>query len=130
MGIDYIRKFLRPPEKRGSYSNELLAVLQAHTESGRLSYSSCCCLIGIPTADHALHSSEAMVAGDPQHKHLEISRLTLAFALQAEEEFFLLGPRVNGDRVRRERLLPLIREEMERREIERQPKATGELAAV
>ena len=110
MEIDNIRKFLAT-----SYSDEKLAALLAHAESGRLSYSSCCCLIGIPTANHALHGAEQMVYNPSSHVHL--SRKTLPFAREAEEEFYRLADDRKDDRQRRKRLLPLIREEMERREI-------------
>ena len=49
-----IANFLRRPEDGGAYTDHQLAALLAHAEDGKLVHYSCCCLIGIPTADHAL----------------------------------------------------------------------------
>jgi hypothetical protein len=92
-----------------NYSDEQLAALLAHAESGRLSYNSCCCLVGIPLATHALRGEhEYDFEGE---MHLDRGR-ELPWAKEAELEFALLGP----DRTRRRILMPLVLAEMERRE--------------
>jgi hypothetical protein len=92
-----------------NYSDEQLAALLAHAQSGKLSYNSCCCLVGIPLATHALRGEhEYDFDGEA---HLERGR-ELPHAREAESEFALLGP----DRARREALARLILAEMERRE--------------
>jgi len=92
-----------------NYSDEQLAALLAHAESDRLSYNSCCCLVGISAATHALRGEhEYDFDGDA---HLERGR-QLPWAKEAEFEFALLGP----DGTRRRILIPLVLAEMERRE--------------
>jgi hypothetical protein len=103
MKTENISRFLK-----GNYSDEQLAALLAHAESGRLSYNSCCCLVGIPLATHALRSEhEYDFDGEA---HLERGR-ELPWAKEAEFEFALLGP----DRTRRRILMSLVLAEMERR---------------
>jgi hypothetical protein len=109
MQVDNIRKFLA-----ANYSNEKLAALLAHTESGRLSYNTCCCLVGIATADHALLGAFESDSLPYEDSHVCRAR-KLPFAWEAEAEFRELGP----DEARREALLPLIREEMARRDRDR-----------
>jgi hypothetical protein len=91
------------------YSDEKLAALLAHAEDGKLSMWSCCCFVGIPTARHALNGElgEGVLRGT----HLDAGR-KLSGAYKAETEFFNLG----NDRDRRAKLIPLIREEIARRE--------------
>jgi len=104
MNIENISRFLET-----NYNDEQLAALLAHAENGRLSYNSCCCLVGIPLATHALRGeNEYDFDGEP---HLERGR-ELPWAKEAESEFALLGP----DRTRRRILMPLVLAEMERRE--------------
>lgn len=104
MNIEYISRFLET-----NYSDEQLAALLAHAERGRLSYNSCCCLVGIPLATHALRGEhEYDFDGEA---HLERGR-ELPWAKEAESEFAMLGP----DRTRGRILMPLVLAEMERRE--------------
>lgn len=102
----YIRQFMRE-----HYSDERLSWLLAHAQSGRLSYNSCCCFIGIPNAPSAAlatgiggesHSSQHYndVHGRPGY-------------WEAERGFIHLG---SGDRAKRRILIPMIRAEMKRRE--------------
>jgi len=91
-----------------NYSDEQLAALLAHVESGRLSYNSCCCLVGIPLATHALRGEHEYDSDG--EAHLEMGR-ELPWAKEAEFEFALLGP----DATRRRILMPLVLAEMERR---------------
>ena len=102
-----------------NYSDERLAWLLAHARSSKLSYFSCCCLIGVATADHALQDEY-----DKHGDHIELAR-GLTFAHEAEDGFNLLGtsglpfdsPDYNNDSVRRRRLIPMIKAEMKRREM-------------
>src|SRR5262249_1349166 len=88
-----------------------LAALLAHTEDGRLSYNTCCCFIGIPTADHAL--KEAFESDTLPYEECHIFRARqLPYAEAAEREFCDLGA---SDHERREALLPVILEEMTQR---------------
>lgn len=115
---------------RTSYSDEQLAALLAHAEDGKLAFDSCCCLIGIPTADHALqgrtsafenyldghyHLAKYGVADADKTKHMEP---LLGIAL-VENAFLKLAPLHTDDDIRNAKLIPLIRAEIERRERER-----------
>ena len=93
------------------YSDEKLAALLAHAEDGKLTYNSCCCLIGVLTADHPLRGagvSPHLSAGMP---HLMQARKL--YGHEAEIGFFGLGEN-NGER--RAKLIPLIRAEIARRD--------------
>ncbi len=46
-----IRDFMKT-----NYSDERLAMLLAHAQSGKLAFNSCCCFVGVSTAQHALTS--------------------------------------------------------------------------
>ena len=89
-----------------TYSNEALAALEAHAEDGKLSFHSCCCLVGARNADHPLQTAGQF--GNHYHKLGRSDELKLT----AELEFLRLG---DGDAERRDRVLPLIRAEAERR---------------
>ena len=113
------------------YSDERLAMLLAHAESGRLSFCSCCCFIGVVTADHPLRTyysiddyfpSSERERMDYDDTHYKAARL-LPLAVAAEFAFMRLGmgdeddeDKYNTDANRRAALIPLIREEMQRRE--------------
>jgi hypothetical protein len=111
MSTENIEKFLAT-----AYSDEQLAALLAHAQDGKLSYRSCCCLIGVVTADHALKGEYPKVfagwADGASIHHIFEARNQWEFAPQAESEFARLG---RDDAERRERLIPLIYAEMERR---------------
>lgn len=94
-----------------------LAALRAHCEDGKLSFSSCSCLIGSRTAQHALGTIGEYCEEDTVH--LEVAR-SMPYGLNAEAEFDALGNPGDGitppsDDLRRERLMPLIVAEQERR---------------
>src|SRR6185312_16957066 len=108
MQTENIVKFIR-----ANYSDERLAALIAHCEDGKLIYGSCCCLIGSANADHAL-SAEWITAGKT---HYDDARL-LPYAIAAEREFYNLGFGTDHDdyhSARRERLLPILYAERDRR---------------
>lgn len=125
------------------YNDEKLAALLAHAQSGKLSYSSCCCFVGSATSDHALQSRQlpgqmlclrTMVSASdgtpdvfytalrPAVQHLLDAR-SLPGAVEAEQAFFDLavskaacGDHDQNDALRRRRLIPMIKAEMKRRE--------------
>jgi hypothetical protein len=107
-----------------TYTDEDLAALLAHAQpepgedpARKLSFFSCCCFIGVPSAPHALRGyvpefaqGRVLPAGSTHHQSV---RLSSGLAADAEEEFFFLG---STDAERRERLVPLIEAEIARRE--------------
>lgn len=122
-----IRKFLAT-----AYSDERLAWLLAHARSGRLSYRSCCCLIGVATADHPLQEKSA-----PEqfvHSHYTLAKTFLG-AREAELAFYYLGHigrwwvTASADTQRRRRLIPMIKAEMRRREWLRAQRESDEALA-
>lgn len=116
-----IRGFMRE-----HYSDERLAMLLAHAQSGRLAYHSCCCFIGVVTADHALRSQVSSAAnanylGLARANHLGLARTTLRGAFEAEAAFLNLSVNFyGGDPQRIRRLIPIIKAEIRRRDRERQ----------
>ena len=73
---------------RRHYSDERLAMLLAHAEDGRLVYQSCCCFIGVATADHALQGKLDAGAAPKQSHYVKATELDGARA--AEIAFFEL----------------------------------------
>ncbi len=104
-----IRNFLRTPV----WTDEKLCALLAHAESGRLIYTSCCCLIGVATADHALGSLDEHPGNVG---HYQRARL-LPYAVRAEAAYHYLA--LYNDASRRRILRPIIRAELKRRELVR-----------
>ncbi len=108
-----IRQYLR-----SAYSDERLAWLLAHARSGKLVYRSCCCLIGVATANHALRGRADV--NRPAAKHYHLARKFIG-AQEAEQAYWELGykgaPRqeFSDDDLRRRRLIPMILSEMRRR---------------
>jgi hypothetical protein len=103
-----IERFLRE-----QYSDEKLAALLAHAEDGKLAFGSCCCFIGVATAEHALQEDNYIQAWNtPLEDHLNRAR-KLPFARDAEDEFCDLG---GNNRDRRQAIIPLIRAEIARRD--------------
>jgi hypothetical protein len=120
-----IQKFLET-----AYTDEKLAALLAHAQDGKLAYSSCCCLIGIPGADHALVGAGEYCG--PIVEHVNMTRAEVPYAAAAEFEFCGLGvdERLGhplSDVLRRERLIPLILAEQSRRAAMRPTEAREEL---
>lgn len=108
-----IRVFLRT-----AYTDERLAWLMAHARSGRLVYYSCCCLVGVTTAEHPLAGkvSPAELQGSG---HYALAR-TLFGAPEAERAFYHLGliakrRSLSSDELRRRRLIPMVLAEQRRR---------------
>lgn len=119
-GTENIVKFMQI-----AYSDERLVALLAHAQDGKLAWRSCCCLVGASNAPHALRGEIIEMALGrvlpPGTGHLQKARHSSPIAEKAEEEFFQLG---DTDAERRERLIPLIREEMQRRSaLQVQPEA-------
>lgn len=112
MNTENIQRFLQT-----AFTDERLTALLAHAENGSLSFTSCCCLVGSARSDHALMSAGQYC---DNYGHLHEAR-RLPFADAAEDEFNLLGCADDGrrfDALRRERIIPLIRDEITRRENE------------
>lgn len=121
------------------YSDEQLAALLAHAEDGKLAFNSCCCFIGFPTRDHVgFAEDEQRIEGESYERlhewHHCIARETLAEAKAAEfafsglSEIAEIGPRADAER--REKLIPLIRAEMERRDRGRSKSSSTELTCI
>lgn len=121
MSTENIVKFLQT-----AYSDERLAELLAHCQDGKLAFRSCCCFIGISTADHALAGANE----DYYSIQHYMSARSLPFAKQAEEEVCYLADMRSNDSERnaqrRAKLIPLILAEIERRDKEKQPKISKE----
>lgn len=106
-----IEKFLRE-----QYSDEKLAALLAHAEDGKLAYHSCCCLVGAANANHPLRQNIPSPLLDTRGRdsaHHYVQMTTQDGAREAEEQYYVLG---DDDVERRERVIPLIRAEIARRE--------------
>jgi len=108
-----IRIFLRT-----AYTNERLAWLLVHARSGRLSYQSSCCLVGLPTADHAL-AGKMTSEQVSKSRHHWIGKAFLGTD-EAEQALYRLGlVRRAGldasDELRRRRLIPMVLAEIWRR---------------
>lgn len=103
-----IRAFMRE-----HYTDERLAMLLAHARDGKLAYFSCCCFVGIPTADHALRGRT--IWGTEEHY---VAAKALPGATFAEFAYAALSnafgeDEANPQRVRR--LIPIVKAEMRRR---------------
>jgi hypothetical protein len=118
-GKQAIRQFLRT-----AYTDERLIWLLAHTRSGKLTYQSCCCLIGVATADHPLQGKTDVNEASTGHYHLARKFVGSREAEQAYWQFgYIKGSRsiLSSDELRRRRLVPLILGEMRRRHRTRAP---------
>lgn len=114
-----IRAFLRT----GVWTEEKLCALLAHAED-KLSYWSCCCLIGCATADHALQSNwncagyiGAYAAHLPEARCLPLANVAeMAFCTLSDlrdDDGMLLED--ESDAQRRRIIRPIIRAELKRR---------------
>lgn len=112
MSTKAIERFLQT-----AYSDEKLVALLAHAEDGKLVFTSCCCLIGIPTADHALQGST--ISHPKLIPHYRLAK-ELQGAREAETEFMEIGFRLRDgedmETVRRAVLIPMIHAEIARRD--------------
>ncbi len=120
-----IRAFLQTPV----WTEEKLCALLVHAQD-KLSLWSCCCLIGVATADHALQGRLGLRA--PYGGHFLVSR-HLPLALKAEEAFDQLAHPwdtfgADGDELRRRRIRPIIRAELRRRSHATSPSTPERLA--
>ncbi|HEV7523044.1 MAG TPA: hypothetical protein VGP89_18220 [Candidatus Angelobacter sp.] len=104
-----------------AYNDETLAALIAHTEDGKLSFNSCCCFVGFPTADHSYRGEMAAETANAAHHLLVVHASWWNLpspdygnhpSYLAETEFRDLG---ENDWRRRERLLPILYAEQSRR---------------
>lgn len=104
---------------------ELVAIL-AHAEDNKLAYGCCTCLISSPGAPHVLVGDAWYCEG--AEEHLKQARIQ-PFAEAAEKEFLWLGDPGGGlpynNEMRRERVIPLLRAEIQRREQSRAQSVTG-----
>jgi hypothetical protein len=123
----YVRMFLQ-----NHMGDEELAMTLAHAQSGRMSFHSCDCLIGMATikqADHAPQgrSIERFFDSDGSFrtrtvlsKHYTFAKETLSGALAAEQAFKYFGrgedTHSEQDAKRCRILIPIIRAEMKRRD--------------
>jgi hypothetical protein len=100
-----------------AYTDENLAALLAHAQDDKLSFCSCCCLIGVTNAPHALRGYVAEFAQGrvlpAESTHHQAVRVSSELAAIAEADFAYLG---SSDEERRERLIPLVEAEIARRE--------------
>lgn len=115
-----IRNFLRT-----AYTDERLAWLLAHARSGRLVYNSCCCLVGVVTADHPLQGKVPVRELATSHYALAKTFVGASSAERAYQDLGYIGKaRVpSADEVRRRRLVPLVKAEIWRRERARAARA-------
>src|SRR5437879_3754341 len=107
------------------YSDERLAALLAHAQSGRLAFQSCCCLVGSLTADHPLCGQ--WVNGDNikrTHykevvKYLWAAHAEIAYRAWGKPE--VIVPLDLRDERRRRILIPIIRAQFKLRSRRRIP---------
>lgn len=103
---------------RTEYTDEKLAALLAHSEDGRLAFFSCCCFAGLPSATHALRgvalAEFEILRGMAEGHDKDLDEALPWF--QMSNAFCGLGI---DDEVRRAKLIPLIKAEMDRREAEK-----------
>ena len=108
-----IRNFLRT-----AYTDERLTWLVEHARSGRLVYNSCCCLVGVVTADHTLQGKVPVRELATSHYALAKTFVGASAAERAYQDMGYVGKtRVpSADDVRRRRLVPLVKAEIRRRD--------------
>lgn len=107
-----IRRFMQT-----AYTDGKLVELLEHARSGKLSFYSCCCFIGIPTADHELRGQMEYVLVDKSPHYFQAR--TWDGAENAEYAYYKLAPL--GDRSSRSEehrlrlLIPMVKAEIRRR---------------
>lgn len=110
-----IRSFMQD-----NYTDSRLAELLAHAQDGKLAFESCCCFIGVCTADHELHgegsssSDHYIVAKDLDKPRYYPGSDYPAYMGRAEYAYFQLA--YKDDTKRQRILVPMIRAEMKRRD--------------
>jgi len=110
----HIRAFMQ-----AHYTDERLAQLLAHAQDGKLGFISCCCFVGIATADHALRGGDESI-GEHYGDAMEF-----VGAQEAEDSYnhlYRIGGRglnwaetAERNSLRRRVLIAMIRTEMKRR---------------
>src|SRR5258708_22634376 len=77
-----------------AYTDENLAALLAHAQDEKLSFFSCCCLIGVTNAPHALRGYVPEVAHGralpPGSTHHQSARLNSELSAHAQRACFFL----------------------------------------
>ncbi len=95
-----------------NYTDEKLAALLAHAQDGKLAYVSCCCFIGIPTADHPLKGVEWNYNGTHYTKAAETMGTMAGLAYSGlSNDIDYAEKEISRRRI----LIPMIRAEMKRR---------------
>ena len=109
---------------QNAYTDERLAMLLAHAQSGRLAWYSCCCFVGVATADHALQGEceplSLLFPSPPTH--LYKIGFNGVFASNAYQDI------ADNDCDRRRLVIPLIKAEMKRREWAKKKDVDSEMA--
>ncbi len=104
----HIRAFMQ-----AHYTDERLSWLLAHARSGKFAFASCCCFIGIPTADHALRS----LCDWHQEHYVQAHQLGGSF--EAEQCCYFISRDKSGQQ-RTDKLIriliPMVLAEMRRRD--------------
>jgi predicted protein tyrosine phosphatase len=95
-GKEILRTFMRE-----HYTDERLAMLLEHAQSGRLRFLSCCCFIGVATADHYIAARRLSGADDAERAYGHLATT-------------IYDPERDAQRCLR--LIPIIRAEMRRRD--------------
>jgi hypothetical protein len=116
-----IRQFLKPLSEGGAYTDERLAMLLAPAEDGKLAFQSCCCLARIPTATHVLQG----VHGGGVYPDLHFE-----YPEGGEQVSYAFAKFGDSDSERRAKLIPMIKDEMARREALRSEQSAAEFVAV
>lgn len=109
---EIIANFLKPPGEGGGYTDERLTMLLAHTQDGKLSFWSCCCFAGIPSAVHALRGKMETITQSFRDGHSSGGASDPLWVAMSGEFCGL----AREDAERRAKLIPLILAEMKRRE--------------
>lgn len=110
------------------YTTDTLIEVIGHVRNGTFTFSSCCCLIGVVTADHPLVQDDRNLAlTGPTNVLAEhyLRARELPFARAAEDAYYLFGyatiPMEDSDfledslTLRNRRLLPILLAELKRR---------------
>lgn len=117
MSTETIERFLQT-----EYTDEKLAALLAHAEDGKLSFFSCCCFAGIPSATHTLQGERMhLIYAGLNQGHHEVdgnlfSKMSSAYSALAV-----------SDEESRAKLIPLIRAEIARRDSLKQEFSASDL---
>ena len=115
-----IRDFMRT-----HYTDERLAMLLAHAQNGQLAFNSCCCFVGVTSAQHKLISTWPVFVGGVYVSHGGPTYTGIAGGREASIAYRCLmhGTQTGSfagldrnDPQRQRILIPMIKAEMRRRE--------------